>query len=224
MKQRDNHPPAVAQVIDLTIPLANDMDAFPGEPTAAFTPFSTLDDTGIEMWNVTLFSQLGTHIDAPSHFMRGGTTIESIDLEACFGPATVLSLIDVRSIDVHDLRRVEPSLRRTRRLLIHTGWDRHLSTAEYWSGFPELTLEAAIMLAEWGVRFLGLDTPTPSLTNLHAVHATLLGARIVLAECLINLGSLGPVCFLCASPLPLVGLDGAPARIVALNFQEGNTQ
>lgn len=120
MKQRDNPPPTVARVIDLTIPLTHGMDAFPGEPTASFTPFSTLNNGGVEMWNVTLFSQLGTHIDAPSHFLEGGSTVETIDLEACFGPATVLSLVNAASIDVDSLRGVEPSLRNTRRLLVHS--------------------------------------------------------------------------------------------------------
>lgn len=211
------------QIVDLTMPLRDGMDAFPGEPTASFTQFSSVhDETGIEMWNVRLFSQLGTHLDAPSHFIPGGSSIESIDLDACIGPATV---VDVPSALIDDsiLMPVEADIRATGRVLFRTGWSAHLSTSTYWRGFPELSVEAARTLVAWGVRFVGLDTPTPSTADLHAVHTTLLGANIVLAECLVNLDRLSSRTHLICLPLPLVGLDGSPARIIAIEPHRSTT-
>lgn len=212
-------PGSWVRAIDLTMPIADGMAAFPGEPTARFTAFSSVDgDTGIEMWNVGLFSQLGTHLDAPRHFIPGGDTVDTLDLERCVGSATV---VDHRMsagpiIDVEHLRPYEDSLRRTRRALIRTGWDAHIGSPQYWTDSPELSVEAASYLVEVGAVFLGLDIPTPSFTHLHEVHHILLGAHVVITECLVNLDCLNPETWIACLPLPLVGLDGSPVRAIAL--------
>lgn len=206
-------------IIDLTMPISDGMDAFPGEPTAKFSRFSSADDeTGIEMWNVEIFSQLGTHLDAPCHFVPGGAGVDELDLSRCIGPATVVDHPTSAGplIEPRHLAPVADSLRRTRRALIRTGWDAHRGTPQYWTGIPEITLAAAEYLVELGVVFVGLDTPTPSFTDLHDVHRVLLSAGVVIAECLVNLGDLNAETWLVCLPLPLVGLDGSPVRAVAL--------
>lgn len=206
------------RIVDLTIPISDGMDAFPGEPTARFTPFSVHADGGIEMWNVGIFSQLGTHVDAPSHFLPGGSTNERLPLESMIGRVAV---VDVTAAPGTSLTaaHLEDSIERIRtagRVILRSGWDRHLGTPAYWGGFAELTPDAARLLVSAGVRFVGIDTPTPSFTHLHEVHRTLLEAGCVLAECLINTAELSADSFLICLPLPLVGVDGAPARIIAL--------
>ncbi len=201
------------------MPIADGMDAFPGEPTARFSRFSSVyDDTGIEMWSVEMFSQLGTHLDAPCHFVVGGAGVDALDLRRCIGPALVIDHPASAGavIEVHHLAPYEESLRRTRRVLIRTGWDVHLGTAQYWTAIPEVSVAAAGYLVDLGVVFLGLDTPTPSFTDLHEVHRVLLGAEVVITECLVNLGSLRAETWLVCLPLPLVGLDGSPVRAIAL--------
>lgn len=208
------------RVVDLSIPVSDGMDAFPGEPTARFRPFSTHDDSGIEMWHVDLFSQLGTHVDAPSHFIPGAPASERMPLAAMIGPVTVVDIkFDIPHGSFITASHLEPHAERiaqATRVILRTGWDRHVGTPAYWSGFAELTPDAAEYLMELNVRFVGIDTPTPSFEHLHEVHTVLLRAGCVLAECLVNLGELSLDSFLICLPLPLVGLDGAPARVVAL--------
>ena len=203
--------------IDLTIPIADAMPAFPDEPTARFSPFSSIADGGIEMWDVALFSQLGTHVDAPSHFLPGGRTVERLDLDACMGAAVVVDVpAGVQRVGTDLVLPHETRIREAGRVIIRTGWDQHLNTDQYWTSSPELTVELARTLASWDVRFLGLDVPTPSFSDLHEVHEILLGQGMVIAECLVNLTVLHADVLLICLPLPLVGLDGAPARVVAL--------
>lgn len=206
------------RIVDLTIPIADGMDAFPGEPSARFSPFSTLEQTGIEMWNVQIFSQLGTHVDAPSHFIPDGPTNERLPLDSMIGRVAVVDVPAAPGapITAADLADHVGRIRASGRVILRSGWDRHRGTPAYWQGFPELTPEAARLLAAIGVRFLGIDTPTPSLADLHEVHKILLESGCVLAECLVNTAELSDESFLICLPLPLVGLDGAPARIVAL--------
>ncbi len=216
MSKSSPRPPAAFRVIDLTIPLRDGMDAFPGEPTAAFAPFSSIDDGGIEMWNVALFSQLGTHVDAPSHFVRGGTPVDRLDVSKGIGPATVIDVPPGRALDGALVRERADDLRRTTRAIFRTGHARTLGTEAYWTGFPEFETSAADALVEFGVVFVGIDTPTPSMTHLHEIHHRLLEDEVLLAECLVNVDHLSTETYLICLPLPLVGLDGSPARVVAL--------
>ena len=202
------------------MPIAHGMDAFPGEPTARFSRFSSVeDDTGIEMWRVDVFSQLGTHVDAPSHFLPGGTTVNDLDLRRCIGPATVIDHPASAGlvIEPNHLAASAESLRRTGRALIRTGWDARLGTPRYWTGIPEISGAAAHYLVDLDVVYLGLDTPTPSLTHLHDVHRVLLSAGVVITECLVNLQRLSTETWIVCLPLPLVGLDGSPVRAIALD-------
>jgi arylformamidase len=211
--------PARAEIVDLTMPISDGMDAFPGEPTARFTRFSTIDDGGIEMWDVDLFSQLGTHVDAPSHFIAGGVTVDALPLANGIGPAVVVDLAVDEPITAASLGGHEERVRAAQRVVLRTGWDVHLGTPSYWAGSPELSVEAAELLVSWKVTFLGLDVPTPSHSDLHRVHQVLLSAGVVIAECLVNTAALADDFTIVCLPLPLVGMDGSPARIVAL--QEG---
>lgn len=206
------------RIVDLTIPISHGMDAFPGEPTASFTPFSTHNGSGIEMWNVDIFSQLGTHVDAPSHFIPGGSTTERLSLRSMIGRVAVVD-VPVTAGESLAAAHLEDSIERIRaagRVIFRSGWDRNLGSAAYWEGFHEMTPDAADLLVSEGVRFVGIDTPTPSSSHLHEVHRILLDAGCVLAECLVNTAQLSEESFLICLPLPLVGIDGAPARIIAL--------
>jgi arylformamidase len=206
------------RLVDLTVPLVDGMPAFPGEPTIGFTPFTTLDRDDVEMWRIDFFSQLGTHVDAPSHFLRGGRTIDQVDLRKGIGPCLVL---DARSHigDELGIEAFRPALEvGASRILVRTGWDARLGEDSYWAEYPAVTLDAAQALVEGGVVFLGLDTPSPHPSDFRPVHEILLGGEILLAECVIGLAELRQAeVFLFAAPLPFVGLDGSPIRLVAID-------
>ncbi|ADB49058.1 cyclase family protein [Conexibacter woesei] len=212
------------RLVDLTRTLRHGMLAFPGEPTVGFVPFSSIERDDVEMWQVSLFSQVGTHLDAPSHFLRDGRTIEAVDLARCVGPATVVDARELPTgeIDGEVLAPYADALARTGRALIRTDWDVRAAEREYWTDFPSMTVGAAERLVELGVVFLGLDTPSPHRTEFRLLHEALFVNEMVVAECLVRLAELEhDEVFLMALPLPLEGLDGSPARIVAIDEQPG---
>jgi arylformamidase len=204
------------EIIDLTMPLSHGMSAFPGEPSATFATFSTVAHGGIAMAHVEVFSQLGTHVDAPAHFLEGGTTIERVDLRACIGRAVIVDVPDSGRLTVDHVAKSETAIRAHRRIVLRSGWDSRIGGDGYWTDSPEVGIELAQTLVDWGVVFLGLDIPTPSFSQLHEVHELLLGADVIVAECLVNLDRVHDEFTLVCLPLPLVGLDGSPARIVAI--------
>jgi arylformamidase len=212
------------RIVDLSLRLEHAMPAFPGEPTVGFIPFTTIEGDDVEMWQLSLFTQVGTHLDAPSHFLPGGRTVDAIELQRCLGPATV---VDARSAVADELgagvfERCATSLRHTRRALVLTGWDARFGEPAYWTEFPSMTPGAADLLVELGVVFLGLDTPSPHRSEFRLLHERLFANEMVVAECLVGLEQLTePEVVVVALPLPLAGLDGSPVRVVALDAAPG---
>jgi arylformamidase len=207
-------------IIDLTMPLRDGMPAFPGEPSATFTPFTTIAHDRVAMSSVAIFSQLGTHLDAPAHFIDGGTPVDQLDLERCVGAAVVIRLGEQAPgsiIEAADLDEHSDSWRSAERVILDTGWSRLAGTGNYFTEWPCLSMAAARRLHDAGVRFLGLDTPSPGddASNVE-LHQILLADDGLVAECLVNVHRLPDHFTLICLPLPLVGLDGSPVRAIAL--------
>jgi kynurenine formamidase len=196
------------------------MPAYPGEPTARFQPYTTIEHDRVAMASVGLFSQLGTHVDAPAHFIPGGRTVDELDLSDCIGEATIVRLGTLEPGTVITAALLEAHLDRLRaatRVILSTGWSRHAGTHRYFTNWPKLSPGAAHMLASSGIRLLGLDTPSPGddTTNV-ALHQLLLSDNRILVECIVNVDALpADRCTFICLPLPLVGLDGSPVRALA---------
>jgi kynurenine formamidase len=206
-------------IIDLTRPIRDGMSAYPGEPTAHFEAFTTIETDSVAMATVHLFSQLGTHVDAPSHFVAGGAGVEELDLNRCIGPASLVRLGDLppgTRIDADRLRRHHATLEAADRVVLSTGWSKRVAAVSYFSNWPTLTEDAVGYLIERGLLLVGLDTPSPGTdaTNV-ALHQALFAAEVVLVECLVGVADLPDTFELICLPLPLVGLDGSPVRVVA---------
>jgi kynurenine formamidase len=208
--------------IDLTHALRPDMPVLPGDPPPEFIQRLSLDTDECAVQTLSFNNHLGTHLDAPAHFIAGGATVDQIPLQVLIGEAVVLDVTDISNrgrISRNDLAGRLPEQSFPSRLLLRTGWDSRFSSAEYFRNFPTLTLDAAELLAENGLRLLGMDTPSPSPLDDpgQAIHKTLLGAGTVLLESAANLDRItAPTCQLMVLPLPFQGCSGSPCRAVAL--------
>ncbi len=165
-------------------------------------------------------SHQGTHLDAMSHFVEGGRTIEAMPLDWFCGPARVLRLPKAarEEITAEDFARHEAALTPGSRILVATGWEREFGTEKYFTDFPSITQEAARYLASRKLRMIGMDLPTPG-RDYFEIHHILLAPEIemVIVESLANLAELpdGEFTFI-GFPLQLAGLDGSPIRAVAV--------
>ncbi|WP_253187179.1 cyclase family protein [Paenibacillus sp. GP183] len=74
-------------------------------------------------------------------------------------------------------------------VLVHTGWDKHWNTDQYFEDHPHLTRGAAEYLAERKVAIVGIDSMNIDCTRgkSRPVHSILLGADIPIVEHLCNL-------------------------------------
>lgn len=160
-------------------------------------------------YNLTAFRMCahnGTHIDAPFHFIKGGKTVDSVDLDTFVGLAYVaehhgvVSADDVAAI-LENAKKQSPEA--AKRILI--------------KGDAEVSSEAAKMFAASNMLLLGNESQTVGPENAPMeVHRILLGAGVVLLEG-IRLAEVSEgVYFLNAAPLNLSGADGAPCRAVLI--------
>jgi len=211
--------------IDVSVPLRNGMVHWPGD--TAFERVQTLKISAGDVCNVSQFSSnvhIGTHMDAPYHFIDGATTMEAMPLAATIGPARVIAIKDEECIRVEEL---EPHyIAKGERLLFKTiNSDRFWKTDQFEEKFVYIPESTAKYLAARMVQTVGVDYLSVGAYNGDGpeAHRALLAAGIWIIEGL-NLEAVEPGNYdLVCLPLKLVGSDGAPARAILRRAPAGKT-
>jgi arylformamidase len=165
----------------------------------------------------SLGAHSGTHVDAPMHFVAGGASIDQLPLDAFIGPARVIEIPDdVQAIDAAELGRHE--WRGAPRILFRTrssarGW---MTTPSFHRDFAYIAADAAQLLADAGVRLVGIDYLSAEQFGAPAprAHQILLGKAIPIVEGLSLVNVRGGDYDLVVLPMKVGGHEGAPARAV----------
>lgn len=182
---------------------------------------------GFRVQQIKMHAGLGTHMDAPSHCIPGGRSIDEIPLEELCCPCVVINVTqkahESYSVSVQDIQTFEQNygpIPPHALVIVYTGWD------QYWNAplryrnawrFPSVSSEAAEALLERNIRGLGIDTLSPDRPEGDfPVHRLILGANKYIIEnvaCAQKLPPLGAQ----ALALPLKTQEGteAPVRLVA---------
>ena len=211
----------MATIIDISVPLRAGMPVWPDSPGYHLTQFQSMEAG--DAWNNSRLDSdvhVGTHIDAPRHFLPKGSTIDALPLEVLIGPAVVVSLPEVEAITRADLERLNLP-RGVQRLLFRTRNSRLWTSGEtkFRKDFVALTADAAAWIVDRQIRLVGIDyLSIQRFDDSPETHRILLENAVVILEGL-NLSRVepGPYELICL-PLNLVGAEGAPARAV-LRFQ-----
>lgn len=165
----------------------------------------------------SLGAHSGTHVDAPMHFVRDGAPVDQISLDALVGPARVLQIADsVPAIDAPELNRhqwkgAERVLFRTRSTARH--W---MSSAEFHRDFAYIAPDAAQLLADAGVKLVGIDYISAEQFGAPAprTHQILLGRGTPIVEGL-DLSNVPAGDYdLIVLPMKVRGHEAAPARAI----------
>jgi arylformamidase len=208
----------VNRLVDLSRLLETGMPVFPGDPPVELAPAGA-----VPPWQVTRLSlgtHSGTHIDAASHYMPAGRTIDEYPLERFVLDVYVVHL-DVgaeAAIAWTDIAAQLPGDLDGAGVLLHTGWDRFWGTAKA-ERHPSLSQVAAGRLAACGATLVGTDALNVDGTTRPTTfaHAALLGADVLIVENLTGLGALdaGRPYRCSFVPLNVAGGDGSPIRAYA---------
>jgi arylformamidase len=198
---------------DVSVPVRVGMPIYRGNPgysnalDSAIAAGATANVSALEMGAHT-----GTHVDGPSHFFDGAAGTEALDLSAMVGPCTVVEIPD-RGLEPIDRAALEAAgiPDDAERVLLKTTNSELWERDEFTHDFIRLDGSAAALVLERGIRLIGIDYL--SIGDQDA-HRALLGEPIVALEGLDLRGvEPGPYTLLCL-PLRLVGIDGAPSRVL----------
>ena len=169
---------------------------------------SIKDGSPYNLIEFSMCAHNGTHIDAPSHFVGDGKTIDQLAPDRLVGYAYVAEHTgDVTEDDIKDIlaRARAISDEAAHRILI--------------KGKATLTLEAAKVLSREGVYLFGNESQTVGPEGSpRAVHLELLGADMILLEGA-RLGDVPEGDYLLfAAPISLGGAEGAPCRAMLVKL------
>ena len=155
----------------------------------------------------------GTHIDAPYHVDNMGHTIETIDLNKLVTKCRVVDLTKVvDGITKEDL--IDKAIKPGEFLLLKT---KNSFTEEFEPDFVFVKKSGAEYLAEKGIIGVAIDSFGIERSQPeHETHKILFSKGIIIIEG-VRLKEIEEAEYLmCALPLKIKGVDGAPARIVLI--------
>lgn len=201
------------RILDISLPLNETTIVYPGNPPVEFVPEVSLT-TKSRTTKIKMGSHTGTHIDAPSHALEDGKTIEQIPLSSFIGICRVVDLTHCKTeITVEDLEKL--GVKKDERILAKT-LNSEVGFEVFHPDFVYLSSEGAKYLAKKEIMLFGIDALSLKKKGStdNTAHTALLSKNIPVLEGLnlqnIEEGSY----FLVALPLEFTGIDGAPARVV----------
>jgi arylformamidase len=207
-------------ILDISVSLQNVMPVWPD--SCGMRLFRTSMMESGDQCNISRLDcdvHIGTHIDAPYHFIIAGSTIDKIPLEMLVGPAIVVHFPEVQVITVASLENlILPE--KVSRILFKTRnsdlWEKGIT--EFRNDYVALTSDAASWLADKGFCLVGIDyLSIQRYGDDSTTHRILLEKGIIILEGL-NLSNIEPGTYeLICMPLKLVGADGAPARAALMD-------
>jgi len=201
------------KLYDVSWPVSPSMPVWPGDPPVVLERVTSMErGDSLNLSRLASSVHVGTHVDAPLHFIADGADISLLPLEVLIGPARVIELAVVDAITAASLAQFD--LSGVQRLLFKTR-NSALSRNGFVKDFVALTGDAAQWIVQHGVRLVGVDYfSVERFGGDGSVHRALLGAGVVIVEAL-DLRDVPPGDYtLYCLPLILVGSEGAPARVV----------
>jgi len=226
----------MAQLIDLSQPIYEEMKVYPGHLKTVTFQHATHEETAPRFEGGFSFQTLGfmpndngpTHVDSFSH-LDPDPSAESIDqmpLELFYGAALCIDVSAVPEQTDITPEHIEAALtaaglqvERGDMLFFYTGtYDKYAATKEYLSNFAGLGSDAAEWIVARGVKTFGVDSPTPDnpTSKSYPVHMMCRREHITHYENLVLTEVVGKRFTFAGFPLKVIGAHGGPTRAVAI--------
>ena len=207
------------KIYDISMIIENEMGVYKNleekKPIINFVKEMPKDSINESIMTMNLHT--GTHIDAPLHIFQGGDTIEKVDLNKLITKCRVIDLTQVED-KITKVDLVNKELKADEFLLFKT-------KNSFYEGFsPEfiyLDRSGAEYLCDLNIKGVGTDAYGIERAQAdHATHKLLFSKQIIVIEGIRLKDVPEGEYTLCALPLKIKGVDGAPARVVLIeDFQ-----
>jgi len=208
------------RIHDISLTITPDLPTWPGDPRVELSRIQQIEDgSDANVSRMSIGVHTGTHVDAPYHFMKDGTTVDTLPLEVLIGAVQVVELgNEIETISAGALEKaglipgVSRILFKTRNSSIWTKGNQ-----PFQKDFVALDASGAKFLVAQKIQLVGIDYLSIAPFNDPVpTHQILLKAGIVVIEGVdlsqINAGVYQLACL----PLKLGATEGAPARVVLI--------
>lgn len=230
----------ISRVYDLTHVVGPDFPMFYGAEQPQIEQIKSVAEDGFYKHRLTLDEHTGTHMDAPAHFIEGGSTADTLDPATFFAPLVVID-ISARAADDPDAVVTDADLAEWEAthgtipdgafVAMSSGWDAKVSDPEAYINldsdnvqhFPGWSAQAVEFLTgERTVVGIGVDTPSldPGNSSDFLAHVTALQAGLYGIENLANLGTVPPMGAVAVLGGPKhLDASGGPVRAMAIEIE-----
>ena len=209
-------------IYDISLSLSPNLPTWPGDPGLKLEQYASIDrGTHYNATQISSSVHVGTHVDAPRHFLNEGSTVEQLPLDVLTGPCYVTQLPDgIDAITAEVLDRIEITSE-MKRVLFGTSNSHYWARGEskFQTDFVAITEDGAEWLVKRGIQLVGIDylSIAPYEESI-PTHTVLLKAGVVVVEGL-NLSNIMRGFYdLYCLPLKIAGSDGAPARAILIQL------
>lgn len=213
------------ELIDVCHSIEDGMITYKGLPAPVITDHLTREDsrnlyapgTEFHIGKIEMVANTGTYLDTPFHRYARGRDLAGLDLYSVANLEGLVVRVTEREIGADVFSGIDV---KDKAVLIHTSWDRHWRTEEYFSGnHPFLTADAANYLAKNSATLVGIDSYNIDSTSDAArpAHSILLGHDIPIVEHLCGLAQLPDTGFkFFAVPVKIKNFGTFPVRAFGL--------
>ena len=209
--------------LDLTLTISSSIPTFPGSPKPQFISWSDLKKDGYNLELLFLSSHTGTHLDAPYHFVKNGIKVSQIPIKRLTGKAILIKIPKsnnkpITKSDITEFEKKNQTIPKNSSVFFHTGWQKNLKKANYFTENPGLGVCAAEYLSIKKTNLVGIDSPSIDVGKdvSFSVHRILSKNNILIVENLANLSKIKSKIFdFTVLPLKLKDATGSPVRAIA---------
>lgn len=207
-------PLGIRNVVDLTHTLTPD---FPFIPVKKLTypfelmPMATLEKNGVAANSWKIHEHLGTHIDAPNHFIANQKSLDQIPAEDLIVPVVVIDISKQAAtnsdatLGIDDIMAFESAhgiIPDRACVMMYSGWENHLNdslfvgldrdSVKHYPGYSHEAIK--FLLTERNISGIGVDVLSfdPGVDAHYTGHKTLFMAGKWGLECVANLSRIPP--------------------------------
>ena len=214
-------------LIDVSHAIEHGMITYKGLPAPVICDYMSreasrskyAEGTEFQIGRIDMVANTGTYVDSPFHRYADGKDLSELDLNSLANLDGVVIRVPRRSGEAITRKAFGGKSLGGKAVLVHTGWDAHWRTEQYFKGHPFLTKDAVEYLVSSRVRLVGIDSLNIDDTRdgSRPAHSLLLKAGIPIAEHMCNLGAVPDTGFrFFAVPVKVKGFGSFPVRAFCL--------
>lgn len=186
------------ELVDVSHSIEDGMITYKGLPAPVITDYLSREasrnhyapGTEFHIGKIEMVANTGTYLDTPFHRYARGKDLAGLDLYSVANLDGLVVRVTEKEIGPELFNGLDV---KEKAVLLHTGWDKHWRTEEYWSGnHPFVNAEAATWLAKNGAALVGTDSYNIDATSdaSRPAHSIVLGHDIPIVEHLRGLNAL----------------------------------